>query len=69
MKKVLILAVLTMFLVSCGQSASEEAEAFRRELETQENEIKQDRRTRDRQVKEQLNQINNERYESIGNEN
>lgn len=69
MKKVLKLAVLTALLSSCGQSASEEAETLRRELETQENTIQQDRQTRDRQVEEQLNQIKNERYERINTEN
>lgn len=58
-----------MFLTSCGQSASEEADAFRKELETQENEVDQDRLNRDRKNEEALNKINNDRYEQINSEN
>lgn len=69
MKNILKLAVLTVLLSSCGQSASSEADQLRKELETQENEVKQDRLTRDRKNKEILNQIKNERYEQVGTEN
>lgn len=58
-----------MFLASCGQSASEDADAFRKELETQEHEVEQHRLNRDRKTKEALNRINNERYERINSEN
>lgn len=69
MKKVLKLAVLTVFLSSCGNTASEDAENTRRALETQENEIIQDRRSRERMIEEQFNQIPKREDENARHEN
>lgn len=69
MKKILKLAVLTVFLSSCGNTASEDAENARRALETQENEIIQDRRSRERMIEEQFNQIPQREDENARHEN
>lgn len=69
MKKVLKLAVFTVFLSSCGNTASEDAENARRALETQENEIIQDRRSRERIIEEVINQKQQRENGIEGNEN